>query len=165
MTSVYLGASPGACGWVGGHSVVARAHVNTTFHQRWPLSPSLMCLNQSGMWMNTPRASDIMEFPLLWSSRLRDSSFDISHRWLTRRGSPPTAPPDHRWMVNVERGHLIAQRSNLQQLMLSKSRGAWLHIMKSLWWNFKSFWCVSGLQIRIGCTVLEPFLNKISKMV
>ncbi len=93
---------PGACRVRGGGrvlSVVARAHVSITFHQRWPQSPSLMCLNQSGMWTSTLHASDIMEFPLLRPSHLRDSSFDISHRWLARRGSPPTTPPDHRWTL------------------------------------------------------------------
>lgn len=97
---VYLGlvqSLQGVQGWWG-ISVVSRAHVNVTFHQHWPQSPSLMCLNQSGMWMNSLHASDIMEFPLLWFSP-RDSSFDISHRWLPRRGSPPTTPPDHRWTL------------------------------------------------------------------
>lgn len=104
VASVYLGLAQSLQGVRGGRgrwglSVVARAHVNITFHQRWTRSSSLMCLSQSGMWMNTPHASDIMEFPLLRSSHLRDSSFDISHRWLTRRGSPPTTPADHRWTL------------------------------------------------------------------
>lgn len=110
-----------------GGSVLLMEHMWTSpFTSNGHSLPSLMCLNQSGIWMNTPRASDIMEFPLLCSSQLRDSSFDISHRWFTRRGSPPTTPPDHRWVVYVEGGHLIAQRSNLQQFMLSNSQGAWL---------------------------------------
>lgn len=95
-------------GWQG-FSVVDRAHVNITFHHHWPLSPSLMCLNQSGMRTNTQHASDIMEFPLLCSSQLRDSSFDISYCWLPSRGSPPTTPPDHRW--TVESRWLCRERS------------------------------------------------------
>lgn len=50
--------------------VLLCVHLNITFHQHGPWSPSLMCQNQSGMWTNTTNASDIMEFPLLRSVQL-----------------------------------------------------------------------------------------------
>lgn len=100
---------PGSVG--GAHVSSASAHC----------LPSLMCLNQSGLGTNVWHSSDIMEFPLLRSSYLRDSSFDISHGWLPLRGSPPTTPPDHRWM-DYEEGHLTSKRSTLQQFVLTLPR-------------------------------------------
>lgn len=99
--SVYLGASPEPAGGGGGGggfgggwgpSVVARAHVNITFHQRWPRSSILNASKPS---------RDANEYPAcLWHHGVstaapvspQHSSFDISHRWLTRRGSPPHHP-------------------------------------------------------------------------
>ena len=88
---------------VGGGRVLLLEHMWTSpFISAGPALPSLLRPNRAGMRINTQRASDIMEFPLLRLSHLRDSSFDISHRWLTRRGSPPTTPPDHRWTDYAE---------------------------------------------------------------
>lgn len=99
-----------------GEGSVGGAHVSVAH-----CLPSLMCLNQSGLGTNVWHSSDIMEFPLLRSSYLRDSSFDISHGWLPLRGSPPTTPPDHRWM-DYEEGHLTSKRSTLQQFVLTLRR-------------------------------------------
>lgn len=94
LTRRPLGREGGGC--VGG------AHVSIAHSL-----PSLMCLNQSGFGAHAWHSPDIMEFPLLCSSYLRDSSFDISHGWLPLRGSPPTTPPAHTW-TDYEEGHLVS---------------------------------------------------------
>lgn len=102
--------------------LAARAHVNTTSHQRCPQSPILNVSTNVG-WGRTPRMPLTSRSFHCCARLTSEIAALIFHPagWLTG-GSPPTTPPDHRWMVYVEGGHLISQRSDVQQLPMSKSQ-------------------------------------------
>lgn len=88
---------------VGGGRVLLLEHMWTSpFISAGPALPSLMRPNRAGMRMNTQRASDIMEFPLLRPSHLSIAAL-ISHTAGSLAGVPhPTTPPDHRWTDYAE---------------------------------------------------------------